>query len=325
MADHDHAYKLLFSHREMVADLLRGFVHEDWVEELDFSTLEKVDASFVGDDLRSRESDLVWRLRWGGDQWLYIYLLLELQSTVDPFMAVRVMTYQGLLFQTLVREKLLTPGGSLPPVLPLVLYNGTMTWGAAQDVRALVESVPGGLDFYRPQCRYLLLDEHRIAESELPALRNLVAALFRLEQSRGLDQVRQVTAALLEWLRDPEQAGLRQAFGIWLSKVLLPTRLPGVRVPEVMDLKEVDEMLAERAIDWTLEWKQKGREEGREEGMEKGLQEARTALLEQIEQRFGAVPDSIRQRVEAMGSIREIMQAAIRAAAAPSLDALGLA
>ena len=27
--NHDNGYKLLFSHAEMVADLLRGFVHED--------------------------------------------------------------------------------------------------------------------------------------------------------------------------------------------------------------------------------------------------------------------------------------------------------
>lgn len=39
--NHDHSYKLLFTHPEMVADLLRGFVREDWVAELDFSTLEK--------------------------------------------------------------------------------------------------------------------------------------------------------------------------------------------------------------------------------------------------------------------------------------------
>ncbi len=32
--DHDQSYKLLFSHPEMVADLLRGFVREDWVEHL---------------------------------------------------------------------------------------------------------------------------------------------------------------------------------------------------------------------------------------------------------------------------------------------------
>ena len=29
MNDHDHSYKLLFSHPRMVQDLLQGFVHED--------------------------------------------------------------------------------------------------------------------------------------------------------------------------------------------------------------------------------------------------------------------------------------------------------
>jgi hypothetical protein len=39
--DHDQSYKLLFSHAELVADLLRGFVCEDWVKTLDFISLEK--------------------------------------------------------------------------------------------------------------------------------------------------------------------------------------------------------------------------------------------------------------------------------------------
>ena len=52
--DHDHSYKLLFSHPEMVADLLRGFVREDWVNELDFATLERVGGGYVADDLRGR-------------------------------------------------------------------------------------------------------------------------------------------------------------------------------------------------------------------------------------------------------------------------------
>jgi predicted transposase YdaD len=64
---HDHSYKLLFSHPEMVADLLRGFVHEGWVEQLDFASLEKVSGSYVADDLRDRESDVIWRARWGRD------------------------------------------------------------------------------------------------------------------------------------------------------------------------------------------------------------------------------------------------------------------
>ena len=40
--DHDHSYKLLFSHPEMVADLLRGFVLEDWVKDLDFDNLNEL-------------------------------------------------------------------------------------------------------------------------------------------------------------------------------------------------------------------------------------------------------------------------------------------
>jgi predicted transposase YdaD len=81
--DHDHGYKLLFSHPEMVEDLLRGFVREAWVNDLDFATLERVGGGYVSDDLREREDDIVWRVRFG-QEWLYVYLLLEFQSSIDP-------------------------------------------------------------------------------------------------------------------------------------------------------------------------------------------------------------------------------------------------
>jgi len=110
--DHDHSYKLLFTHPEMVADLLRGFVKEDWIKALDFSTLEKASGSYVSDDLRDRHDDIIWRIRWKNVQgenqnsaWLYVYLLIEFQSSVDWFMAVRIMTYVGLLYQDLIRSK----------------------------------------------------------------------------------------------------------------------------------------------------------------------------------------------------------------------------
>ena len=94
MNDHDHSYKLLFSHRQMVADLIQGFVHEEWVEQVDFSTLERVGGSYVSDDLREREDDIIWRVRLRGE-WLYVYLLIEFQSRPDPFMALRILVDQA--------------------------------------------------------------------------------------------------------------------------------------------------------------------------------------------------------------------------------------
>ena len=59
MVDHDHSCKLLFSHPEMVQDLLEGFVRAAWVAQLDLSSLERVSGAYVSDDLRRRASDIV--------------------------------------------------------------------------------------------------------------------------------------------------------------------------------------------------------------------------------------------------------------------------
>ena len=64
MPEHDGGYKLLFSHPSMVEALLRGFVRDSWVEDLDFTTLERVNENFTSEGMEQRHSDRVWRLRW---------------------------------------------------------------------------------------------------------------------------------------------------------------------------------------------------------------------------------------------------------------------
>ena len=107
MAEHDNSYRLFFSHPEMVRDLLIGFVDEKWVKDVEFSTLERVNASFVSDQLKKREDDLIWKVKIRGnerDEWLYLYLLFEFQSTPDQWMALRILVYVGLLYQELIEE-----------------------------------------------------------------------------------------------------------------------------------------------------------------------------------------------------------------------------
>ena len=269
--DHDHSYKLLFSHREMVADLLQGFVSADWVRAVDFATLERVHSSHISTDLRERDDDILWRVRWQ-HSWLYVYLLLEFQSTVDTYMAVRIQTYVGLLYEGLMRSGQLTPGGRLPPVVPIVLYNGRGTWTAALDVAELIDAMPGGLVAYRSRQPYVLIDEARLSARALAAGQNLAAALFRLEQSRTPADVQGVLAALVAWLQDPAHESVRRAFTVWLKRVLLPGRLPTVSIPEVQDLAEMHSMLAERVMEWTQQWKEEGLQQGLQEGLQQGLQ-----------------------------------------------------
>jgi flagellar biosynthesis/type III secretory pathway protein FliH len=140
-------------------------------------------------------------------------------------------------------------------------------------------------------------------------------------------EIERVLTALIEWLQAPQQGSLRQAFAVWIVKVL-SNRLPGVEIPQVADLQEVKSMLAERVTEWTQQWKQEGFEEGLEEGLQKGqersLERLRTVLLREIEGRFGALPESLRGRVTALGSIEEIARLIARAATASSLAELEL-
>ncbi len=41
------------------------------------------------------------------------------------------------------------------------------------------------------------------------------------------------------------------AFTVWLKRVFLPGRVPGVEFSNLNDLQEVQSMLAERVIEWT--------------------------------------------------------------------------
>ena len=300
MNDHDHSYKRLFSHRRMVEDLLRGFVKEDWVQHLDFATLEKVNANFVSDDHRDREDDVIWKVRWG-EQWVYVYLLIEFQSTVVWHMAVRIMVYVGLLYQDLIDSDQVKAGERLPPVLPIVLYNGKPRWTAAEEVGDLIQTLPGGLERYRPSLRYLLLDEGRYSKAELGPMKNLSAAIFRLENSRSRDDAQRVVEALLEWLDDPNQAGLQRDIANWIQRVLLRRRLPDAQIPEVTDLREVHNMLAENVDEWFREREEQGLRRGLQQGRREGRKQGEeAALILILEQRFGPLTEGQLTRIRSV-------------------------
>lgn len=227
---HDGAYKLLFSHPLMVRELLEGFVHEDWVWRLDFATLERVSGHYVDDRLRQRSDDVVWRVRMAdGGGWLYLYLLLEFQSRSDRWMALRLMNYVGLLWQDLVRSGGLAPGSRLPPVFPVVIYNGLPRWGAPQVLQPLLEAPAGSaLAGYQPQFRYFLFDEGRVPLEQAGRADNAVASLLALEASRDLDALRNEIARLRRRLSAPEHDSLRRAFTVWIHRVA-----PGVEAGRV--------------------------------------------------------------------------------------------
>lgn len=277
-ADHDTGYKQLFSHPELLRDLLQAFVPYPWAKNLDTSAFARVNASYAGDNGQQRHDDMVWRLQVGGEC-IYIYLLLEFQSRSDRWMALRMQVYVGLLCQDLVKQRKLGRSGKLPPVLPIVLYNGRAPWTASRSLSGLMLPAPDGLGWLQPEQQYLLIDRMAMSAVAQGAEKNMVVALFKLEHSRSKTACVEVILALSEWLRADSTQSLRDSLSRWISRCLQRKLVRNEFRPEeelIMIEKEFDsweECLIDELLYGREEGKEEGREEGREQGREQGLEE----------------------------------------------------
>ncbi len=305
----DAGYKLLFSNPKIVQDLLEGFVKPEWVDEIDFQTLEPFKASFSTDDLRERHDDSIWRVKLGPD-WLYLYLLIEFQSSDDHFMACRIMTYVGLLYQDIIRHEPLKKGQKLPSVLPVVLYSGSGNWTGPVNIANLVHRPHPALARFVPDLSYCLVEERDIPKrfSEVHP-ENVLGHVIALGFSRSADEMHHRIKQLRALLSAPDSGPLQRSVAIWLNR-LLRVRFRNEAIPELHNLHEVDVMLSENLADWTEQWKREGLEAGRKEGLEQGVmqgrqQEAAAMLIRFLVKRFGPLDGVTLQRVES-ASLQEI-------------------
>jgi hypothetical protein len=154
----DAAFRRLFARSDLMADLIRLYVNPQIEDRLDPTTLEHCNGTYVAFDLRERRSDLVWRVRATDERWFYIYLLLEFQSRVDRFMALRMLGYIALMWQDLMAQNLVPKDGHLSPVLPIVMHSGSSPWTAPRTLTELIAPSLTVLAPMQPAFSYLLLE-----------------------------------------------------------------------------------------------------------------------------------------------------------------------
>ena len=242
--------KRLYAFPRMVADLLRSLFANAEIG-ADYDTLERLPAEYVGDVFQQRRGDTAWRLRArsadhrGG--WLHVLVMLEFQSGADSSMALRVLEYTALLYRELLRAGSHAPG-ALPPVLPVVLYNGDSPWRPATEMRELIAAPPPALAPCQPSQRHFVLDERRVRAEELK-LHELTLAVAQLEQSRSVADLARVARRLTERLSGTGEGELRRTFADWLRT--LERRLGAGdqtrRPPDDLSLEDMTVSLEERA------------------------------------------------------------------------------
>ncbi len=182
-SDHDAAYRTIFRQRDLMQQFIKHFVPKPVFEELDLDRMELVNTSFVLERLR-RDSDCIWKINFKSGEPLYLLMLVEFQSSVDTYMAVRLALYIALLYDHLVDSQKGALQGKLPPTLSFVLYNGGKTWSANRQLANFYPiTEKTGLQKYQLQHQYILLDVGRFQDNDLPDQDNILSLLLRMERA----------------------------------------------------------------------------------------------------------------------------------------------
>ena len=275
--DSDKSGKRLFSHRRVVADLLR-LLGDPWVDDLDLDRLERLPSESIAEDRSARRADMPWwapfkpaaGLPAGAGAMFHI----ELQSSPDALMAERLLEYVALLRRELRRSGwMAADGGRVVAHVPLVVYNGRAKWNAPLRLDDL-GWMPRELRTLQPRLGGRLVDAKDYAGDDA-ADGNLTRVALALDAASvdGLPLALERAVALFSAADDQD---LWWSFVSWCGGMLSP-RLDG-QLPALVNDKETTmlaETLRERDELKINEGRREGRREGHQEGQRKGRQEGR--------------------------------------------------
>lgn len=303
---HDRGYKLLFSFWKILQQLIEGYVQEEWKDRLDFSNSQKIDSSFISERLEKQESDILYKVPFleKKDKQIYLYLLIEHQSSIDYSMPFRVLFYLAQVWNHFYKnsdeKKRRQKDFCFPPVFPIVLYNGSTPWTAATSLKQIVEEADYFHSFI-PDVTYYLIDIPRLDIAKLRDINNTLSAVFLLERDTQTEELEDrlhevlsivdsepndaLWCTVIEWIKMFLKREYREEVSKFLDEI-------DVSKHNRQEVKAMLETMPKKLIAY-----------GEEKGQKKGLKQS---ILDVLEIRFVSIPEDISSKIEVITDIEQL-------------------
>lgn len=288
-------------------------------DHLDFHQAEQINRSLLSVTLQKRETDLLYRVPFiEAEQEIWIYVLLEHQSTPERLMGLRMLDYMVRVWDIQRRrwEDEHKPENQcrLSPILPIVLYTGQDSWSVLPTLETIMQA-PAALAPFIPRHETLFLNLREMPAEALQG--TAIAYALQLLQARDApkEEFKRILAGVvthLEQLSEEHQAAWRRALQ-FLLLLIQYQRAVNEReelVTLVIDVTRGNHR--EEVKDMVLTGAQALKQEGSSE-----------ILLTQLIDKFGKLPANVEMTVKEM-SLTGLKQLAHRILTAQTLSELHL-
>lgn len=333
----DRSAKWLLSNPENLRGLLE-IIGENLVASLNFSRVQRVNTTFIADNLREQESDLVFLLpfRDTDETEVMIYILIEHQSTVDPAMGFRMFSYMYNIWDQ-QRQQWVAAGipksqWRFRPIIPVVFYTGQAEWRPVISMETLMD-VPEALRRFVPSFETLFLGIQGESDANLLKTESpfgwLMTVLKRADtpDPSVFVSVLETLADHLSDMKESERAAWVQAV-CYLYALVVHKRSVGERADldrvvskhqRTLNISQEEVNLMQTMAEHYL---QQGIEQGIEQGIARG---ARETMIENtlaiLTTRFPHADATVlKPMLEAISDLDRLKALHVRALTVPSLQ-----
>lgn len=296
----DKLLKATFSVPENARGFFSNHLPPDLAAAIDWNTLALEPCTFIDPQFVGSESDLLFHVKLHESE-AFLYLLFEHQSSEDPRMALRLLSYILRIWQRFVKNA--APSAKLPAVLPVVLAQGRRPWWTSTQLADQIEIPPKLEELLRPwqpALAYHLLELLRIPYDAIAGTPEGILTLRALKAepvNELLGDPLWDESLLFLISEDALERLLRYILNAEQQVPALKERIAKIRA---QPLKTKAMTLADRLREeGKIEGKQEGKFEGRKEGLAEGrLRALQEAVLRAVEIRHGGYPEGIGEIVE---------------------------
>ncbi|WP_129409786.1 Rpn family recombination-promoting nuclease/putative transposase [Marinitoga lauensis] len=267
MGIYDQLFKELFQDKEMIVEFINMFlpILNKYNITSDKITIEKT--KFTDLKYGDKESDLLYKINYDGNE-VYVYLLLEHQSTVDYLMQFRILEYMVRIWRNYINDKKesKTKRFKLPPIIPVVLYNGSRRWTAEVWYMEKVENWQL-FDQYIPRFKYEVVDLSQIDRKQLIGLKNALGLLLSIDRTNKneISEAFNEISKALNNLSEHEKTKFGEYAKAFLKVLSQKNKIEYLDL-EIEEIEEVNNMF-ERAVKAVSEKLKETYDEGKIEGM----------------------------------------------------------
>lgn len=284
---HDRLFRAVFSDTAEAAGLLQAVVPQELRENVDWNSLRLVEGTFVDDDLRQSESDLMfeaaYRHETEGDgketNRLRLYLLFEHQSTPDVWMRYRLLKYCCRIWDADLRDDPRRAG--LQPVVPIVFYQGTRGWQHSTEFADLFPAAVRDWPWV-PRFEHVLLDQTRLDPGDVEGgtMGRIVQLLMMAAFGRHAGTALEIAAKLAASLVSVGTVDYIRTIAVYLFS--MPDKAAADAFDEALRRHQGGQGggIMSYAQELLEEGRAKGKAEGKEEGREEGLQRGKVEAVE---------------------------------------------